>query len=366
MMYQQKEKNYRQAIMEQARDADQAKGKDVDKAGPANGIPVQGAAEQTLQIQSLGKKIRQSREQGGITQTGLAEELSVTRQAVSNWERDKTLPDVYTLQKIAAYFGMTLDEFMEGTKRAEVVMPKMPGILAAATGLTIFLYLVAGGSTGRLSVGTAASMVVVGVFCQLFLHLYFSSAVKTGNFSALAGYSSKVEYNVEEVKKLLVQMDTHISCTSFGTVLLLGIGAFWGSQVENFFSAIIFAYCWEFTGAILLYNYRGLDRTMVRESDRKAARAGYVSSIWLVAAVFVFLGAVIVKCSVKSIQNNSAGAVGILGWMFLFLLVSLGEFFYEQRRAKKQMEEVGSYQPGAAFWAGTAAVAAVTVLMFLF
>lgn len=55
-MYQQKEKNYRQAIMEQARDADQAKGKDADKAGPANGIPVQGAAEQTLQIQSLGKR----------------------------------------------------------------------------------------------------------------------------------------------------------------------------------------------------------------------------------------------------------------------------------------------------------------------
>lgn len=366
MMYQQKEKNFGQDIMEKARAADQAKGKDADKAEPAKGIPVQGEAEQTLQIQSLGKKIRQSREQWGITQTGLAEELSVTRQAVSNWERDKTLPDVYTLQKIAAYFGMTLDEFMEGTKRAEVVMPKMPGILAAATGLTIFLYLVAGASTGRLSVGTAASMVVVGVFCQLFLHLYFSSAVKTGNFSALAGYSGKVEYNVEEVKKLLVQMDTHISCTSFGTVLLLGIGAFWGSQVEYFFGALIFAYGWEFTGAILLYNYRGLDRTMVRESDRKAARAGYVSTIWLVAAVFVFLGAVIVKCSVKSIQNNSAGAVGILGWMFLFLLVSLGEFFYEQRRAKKQMEEVGSYQPGAAFWAGTAAAAAVTVLMFLF
>ena len=367
MMYQQKEKNYRQAIMEQARDADQAKGKDADKAGPANWIPVQGAAEQTLQIQSLGKKIRQSREQGGITQTGLAEELSVTRQAVSNWERDKTLPDVYTLQKIAAYFGMTLDEFMEGTKRAEVVMPKMPGILAAATGLTIFLYLVAGGSTGRLSVGTAASMVVVGVFCQLFLHLYFSSAVKTGNFSALAGYSSKVEYNVEEVKKLLVQMDTHISCTSFGTVLLLGIGALFGSgQADHFLEILILAYSGELTTVLLLYNYRGLDRTMVRESDRKAARAGYVSSIWLVAAVFVFLGAVIVKCSVKSIQNNSAGAVGILGWMFLFLLVALGEFFYEQRRAKKQMEEAGSYQPGAAFWAGTAAVAAVTVLMFLF
>lgn len=56
MMYQQKEKNYRQAIMEQARDADQAKGKDADKAGPANGIPVQGAAEQTFKFKAWGRK----------------------------------------------------------------------------------------------------------------------------------------------------------------------------------------------------------------------------------------------------------------------------------------------------------------------
>lgn len=369
-MYQRKEKNSGQAATGIG-EANRPKGtgrdgtQEIQKAG----LAVAGIGKGALgkEPKSLGKKIRQFREQGNITQSGLAEELSVTRQAVSNWERDKTLPDVYTLQKIAAYFGMTLDEFMEGTKKAEVVMPKTPGILAGATGLTIFSYLVAGGITGHLFVEVAVIMVVIGIFCQLFLHLYFSSAVKTGNFSALAGYDSKVEYHVDEVKKLLIQMDTHISYTSFGTVLLFGIGSFGAAgRMEDFFSALIFAYCVEFTGALLLYNYRGLDRTLVKEQDRKAAKAEYVSALWLVVAVFVFIGAVIAKCSVKSIQNNSKESVVILGWMLVFLFVALAEFFYEQHRAKKKMAETGSYRPGAAFWAGTAAVVAVTVLMFLF
>ena len=94
--------------------------------------------------QSLGRKIRKFREQRQVTQSELAEELSVTRQAVSNWEREKTLPDIYMLQRIAAYFEVTLDEFVEGTKEPEVTMPKAPGRLAAATGLAIFCYLLAG------------------------------------------------------------------------------------------------------------------------------------------------------------------------------------------------------------------------------
>lgn len=342
-------------------------GKDAQGAGRTNKGMELGQVAAGKGPQSLGKKIKQFREQGNITQSGLAEELSVTRQAVSNWERDKTLPDVYTLQQIAAYFGMTLDEFMEGTKRAEIVMPKAPSVLAAATGLAIFLYFVVGGVAGRLYVGTAACMVIIGIFCQLFLHLYFSSAVKTGNFSTLAGFDRKVEYHVDEVKKVIIQMDTHISCTSFGTVLLLGIGALFGpGQAEHFLEVLIFLYSGELTTALLLYNYRSLDRTLAKEQDRLVAKAGYVSSVWLVVVVFVFIGILLAKVSINSIPNNSEESAGILGWMILFLFVAMAEFFYEQHRAKKSMAETGSYRPGAAFWAGTVAAGVVTALMFFF
>ena len=152
-------------------------------------------------VQSLGKKIKYFREQKPYTQSELAERLAVTRQTVSSWERDRTLPDVYMLQQIAALYGMTLDEFMEGTKEAEVTMPKTPGRLLAATGAVIFGYLVAGGMTGHLYVDCVVIMVIIGVFIQLFLHLFFSGSVKTGNFSMLAGYDGKVEYNLDPRRK---------------------------------------------------------------------------------------------------------------------------------------------------------------------
>ena len=60
---------------------------------------------------SIGQKLRECREERNWTQQELADRLNVTRQAVSNWERDKTLPDVYMIREIAAIFDMTLDEY---------------------------------------------------------------------------------------------------------------------------------------------------------------------------------------------------------------------------------------------------------------
>ncbi len=315
--------------------------------------------------QSLGKRIRQFRERRQITQSELAEELSVTRQAVSNWERDKTLPDVYTLQQMAAYFDVTLDEIVEGTKEPEIIMPKTTGRLAAATGLAIAVYLLAGGFTGRLYVETVVIMIIIGIFIQLFLHLYFSSSVKTGNFSALAGYDNHVEYHKNEVKKVLIQMDLHISCVSFGTVLLYALGALLGGESDVFYGALMFAYCSDLTMALLLYNYRSLDRTLVKEEDRKAAKAGFLSSVWLAAWVLIFVAATFVKFTFGKIENNSPQAVGYLGYAFLFLLVTVTELFYEQHRVKKMMAQTGTYRPGAAFFISTAAAFAVTVLMLV-
>ena len=89
-----------------------------------------------------------------------------------------------------------------------------------------------------------------------------------------------------------------------------------------------------------------------------------VSVFWLVAATFVFLGATLAKFTIASIENNSGRAAGYLGWMVLFLLAVLPEFFYEQHQAKKKMAETGSYQPGKAFWISTGLALAVTVSMF--
>lgn len=57
----------------------------------------------------LKERLVQLREENGITQTALAEQLHITRQTVSRWEGGKAEPDVDTLITIAKIFGVSLD-----------------------------------------------------------------------------------------------------------------------------------------------------------------------------------------------------------------------------------------------------------------
>ncbi len=58
----------------------------------------------------IGEKIRVLRKNKNITQTQLAEALSVSSQSISKWENHLSSPDISILPVIARYFGITMDE----------------------------------------------------------------------------------------------------------------------------------------------------------------------------------------------------------------------------------------------------------------
>lgn len=62
-------------------------------------------------VQSSIKRLRQDK---GMNQEQLADQLHVTRQAVSNWETGKTQPDIETLTKIAEYFDVSVEYLIYG------------------------------------------------------------------------------------------------------------------------------------------------------------------------------------------------------------------------------------------------------------
>ncbi|MBQ7338302.1 MAG: helix-turn-helix transcriptional regulator [Clostridia bacterium] len=70
----------------------------------------------------IGNHIKSYREQKGMNQEELAERLCVTRQAVSNWERGKTEPDIETLHKIADVLEVSMEELIYGTKRETTII----------------------------------------------------------------------------------------------------------------------------------------------------------------------------------------------------------------------------------------------------
>ena len=59
---------------------------------------------------NLGRIIKQLRAEQSITQEELAEYLGISFQAVSKWETGTTLPDITLLPKLAAFFGVRIDE----------------------------------------------------------------------------------------------------------------------------------------------------------------------------------------------------------------------------------------------------------------
>jgi transcriptional regulator with XRE-family HTH domain len=66
----------------------------------------------------VGKHIREERERMGLSQEGLAREVFVSRQTVSNWETGKTYPDVQSLLLLSNLFGVTVDSLVKGDVEA--------------------------------------------------------------------------------------------------------------------------------------------------------------------------------------------------------------------------------------------------------
>ena len=60
------------------------------------------------------EKLQALRKQKGITQEELAQNLFVSRTAVSRWESGRGYPSIDSLKAMAQFFSVTLDELLSG------------------------------------------------------------------------------------------------------------------------------------------------------------------------------------------------------------------------------------------------------------
>lgn len=68
----------------------------------------------------LSEQIRRFRIARGISQVDLANEMSVTKQSVSNWENNNILPSIEMLGKLADFFGTTTDYMLGRTDKQTI------------------------------------------------------------------------------------------------------------------------------------------------------------------------------------------------------------------------------------------------------
>lgn len=61
----------------------------------------------------LGNHLFHARKKKGLSQEEVAEKLGISRQTVSKWETDETIPDICQSKRLAALYGLSLDELVE-------------------------------------------------------------------------------------------------------------------------------------------------------------------------------------------------------------------------------------------------------------
>lgn len=61
----------------------------------------------------IGAKIKNARIKAGLTQEQAAESLGVSRQTISNWETEKTYPDIASVVKMSDLYAVSLDSLLK-------------------------------------------------------------------------------------------------------------------------------------------------------------------------------------------------------------------------------------------------------------
>lgn len=145
-------------------------------------------------MKQIGKNLKKHRMAKGMTQDQLAEQLSVTRQAISNWETGKTQPGIETITALAAVFGITVEELINSSPRRPVFSVDgntSPGVIFGALFLLIMTVFLLG---------------AVELFVNIWWLMIAVAATVSGLVTALIRQSDRIQAlaaRIEELEKKL-------------------------------------------------------------------------------------------------------------------------------------------------------------------
>lgn len=289
----------------------------------------------------LGENITRFRKEKGLSQEKVAEYMAVSRQAVTKWERNISKPSSDNLIKLAELFDVKVDVLLgnngfDNVKlSSNITTSKAPWVFIGVSVACVIAYIVAGSLLNIFSFGTLICMFVICFPIQLFLHIYFSNAVNKNSFTGIAGFDEKIEYNYDEAKKLLMQMDLHIGMSSSMYVFLMcALGC---SQLNiSWINALLLTmYILNFITIVLFNNYKFIGRIYCNEIDKKRAIKGIPIIIIYFVQMLLGMGISILVVEMKGIENNTAPALQMAGLLIGGLLFATIGFFVENNNINK-------------------------------
>ena len=81
---------------------------------------------------TVGEKIQFYRKKIGLSQEELGQKMLVSRQTVSLWEMDKTLPTVDNLLRLKEIFSVSIDDILSEAEPTEEKIPDNTALITSA------------------------------------------------------------------------------------------------------------------------------------------------------------------------------------------------------------------------------------------
>ena len=189
-----------------------------------------------LDVGLIGKRIRDLRKGKGLTQNAFADELHVSFQAVSNWERGIAPPELENLIRIAAYFGVLVDDLLRPASERLVLGidgggTKTEFVVATPSGNVLKRFTLGGSNPNDIGIKKTVSLISDGVrdalmeFPSVYSVFCGISGVSTGDYrrrltEALTERYPTLIFNVNTDSANLFAMDD-----SADMVIISGTGS---------------------------------------------------------------------------------------------------------------------------------------------
>lgn len=93
---------------------------------------------------NLGSQIKKYRSELSMSQDELADKVFVSRQSISNWENDKTYPDINSLLLLSEVFQVSLDQLVKGdleVMKKEISTQELANFQKDTVIMTVFFLL---------------------------------------------------------------------------------------------------------------------------------------------------------------------------------------------------------------------------------
>lgn len=140
---------------------------------------------------SFGKNLAALRTHAGLSQNALAEQLGVSRQAVSNWERELSEPDIASIERIAEVLAVPVSDLIDGPVGRETQAGIRVNPIYMIVCIVLAVIHVALGICGRVNIFAAVCLPVMCAFITATVYIAFTMMFKSGRYDMLAGFDPK-------------------------------------------------------------------------------------------------------------------------------------------------------------------------------